>query len=1219
MTVVTRSMISSIQTGANRLGGRTYIMNGLPEHFGESLVRILLRENGKVMVVHPTAEPLDGLMANLEKSGIEPSRIRVVVADTGDPEVCRHLVEGTVEAFGSLHGLINAGGRPGPQRMLEDIPFSESDRLANGDDATMFDAARELLGGPWNMARAAAPHIAPGGVIVNVSTIFSRTPYYGRAAYTVPKAGMNAMSVGLAHELGGGDRGIRVNTVFPGPIDSERIRGVFGQMDRLQELEPGATARSFRDLMILERRPNDDPEESAYLVPEDVATTVLWLCSTESAAFSGQTFEVTNGMQVAAESRSKLVSWPDRRLIDLRERVVFLLAGTDIDEAQAFAQTHIAHGAHVVIAFRDIKVLERARARIQSPDGRPIHMLHVDPLLRTTVERALKFVDDNYGRLDGVVVLPPAANRQRGTLLSEAPDDFVERFLRDEIVAPVAFGSAVARVLRTWDGLKEPPAITFVTNPNDGHANRFNDIHRAAVEQMIRVWRAEEAREVELGRRRFACRPNQIVRFDNVDEDNLTFAADWAATLTNRVRRMDAINLWIPDDISASTGKSAMPMSIQRVLLGLHQGRTALITGGSIGIGFQLGRFLAIAGARVLLSARGESKLVAARDAIVDELRSVGYPEPESRIHIYAGVDVADEQALSKLHAHAVELFGNVDLLINNAGISGAEEMVADMSLDGWNRTMEANLISNYSLLRKFGPAMKRRRGSHVLNVSSYFGGEKYVAVAYPNRADYAVSKAGQRALAEILSRHLGPEIQINALAPGPVDGERLRGTDTSPGLFARRGKLILSNKRLNEVHDAVLKALGEGAEVGALLARFETNDLAELAGWSEGPVAIRKLAERLQKGHPGGSSSRQLLDRSVAEKLVARLENGGRLSPGAGARLLERLPDPPDPFFAAAEVNVQRDKVQEGILNLLHLHRMPTDEQVALSTVFYLADPNVSGETFHPSGGLKYDRSVSEGELVGRPGPMQLAKFADANVVLMGEAMKEELVELAQTFGEIGVARIQLLVGTPGTADELTKRLTAQVGEATLSVRAVGDDLERALHRVRDELGRVDVVVSTPFDRLPLNPLSGPVGGSWERVLSRDDFAEVVRAQLTHHFRIARIAALWERCRVVLVTPDTTRASTREEFALALFCKTSLHALTVTLGVEGERLPTAPSVNQVQLTRRARSEEPATEAEQKEELARFVDAVLQCSLPAPSSSESRYLARIYRGNAVTV
>ena len=110
-----------------------------------------------------------------------------------------------------------------------------------------------------------------------------------------------------------------------------------------------------------------------------------------------------------------------------------------------------------------------------------------------------------------------------------------------------------------------------------------------------------------------------------------------------------------------------------------------------------------------------------------------------------------------------------------------------DMSLDDWNRTMHANLISNYALIRKYAPLMKQQGTGSVLNVSSYFGGEKYVAVAYPNRADYAVSKAGQRVLAEILSRHLGPEIQINALAPGPVDGARLRGLGGAPGLFERR------------------------------------------------------------------------------------------------------------------------------------------------------------------------------------------------------------------------------------------------------------------------------------------------------------------------------------------------------------------------------------------------------------------------------------------------
>ena len=114
--------------------------------------------------------------------------------------------------------------------------------------------------------------------------------------------------------------------------------------------------------------------------------------------------------------------------------------------------------------------------------------------------------------------------------------------------------------------------------------------------------------------------------------------------------------------------------------------------------------------------------------------------------------------------------------------------MVVDMSLEEWDRTMEANLISNYSLIHKFAPRMKRRGSGVVLNVSSYFGGEKYLAVAYPNRADYSVSKAGQRALAEILSRHLGPEIQINAMAPGPVDGARLRGQKDAPGYSSGAG-----------------------------------------------------------------------------------------------------------------------------------------------------------------------------------------------------------------------------------------------------------------------------------------------------------------------------------------------------------------------------------------------------------------------------------------------
>jgi malonyl-CoA reductase/3-hydroxypropionate dehydrogenase (NADP+) len=100
-----------------------------------------------------------------------------------------------------------------------------------------------------------------------------------------------------------------------------------------------------------------------------------------------------------------------------------------------------------------------------------------------------------------------------------------------------------------------------------------------------------------------------------------------------------------------------------------------------------------------------------------------------------------------------LKTFGRVDYLINCAGIAGAEEMVIDMPLDAWRRTLDANLISNYALIQRLAYHMKQRGAGYVINVSSYFGGERYVSIPYPNRSDYATSKAGQRAMAENLGR----------------------------------------------------------------------------------------------------------------------------------------------------------------------------------------------------------------------------------------------------------------------------------------------------------------------------------------------------------------------------------------------------------------------------------------------------------------------------------
>ena len=1208
-TVIAQSLVG------RRLENKSVILTGAAGSIGRYISRHLLREGAKVTMTGRDQSKLDAFVDELAEEGFDREHITTIVGDCANPEVCRKIVALAVDSFGGLDVLVNNAGAAGPKYTLRDIPFTDVEMRAAESDQTMFDSAMNLLGAPWNMARAAAPHLGEGGTIVNVSTIFSRTHYYGRIPYVVPKSGLNALGKGLALELGE-ERGIRVNTLFPGPIESERIDTVFARMDELQNIPPGSTSQEFRDLMITTRK-GEEGLEYRYPTPTDVANGIVWLASEESAAVSGHHVEITNGMQVPAQSRSQLVSWPDKRLEDLTDHVVLILGGSDYAEALTYAERQIRSGAHVLLAFRTLESVGHARSLIQSKGLETIQLSHLDPLRRESVDRTMQFIDDHFGRLDGVVVLPRVENGHYGHSLISASDEDVENFIREEIVAPVAFASMFARNMARWFGKCEPPAITYTTNGNDKHGNLLNEVVRASVEALIRGWRHEDATLQATGELEWAVRPNQLVRYDSEDKDNLTFAADWAATLTNRVRQMDPINLWIPKSIKRATGKESMPTPLMRVLPGLHKGKNAVITGGSLGIGLQLGRFLAIAGSRVLLSARSQSKLEEAREEIVSELRAIGYPKPETRVHIMADIDVGDPEALDRLYQRSIELFGHIDFLINNAGISGAEEMVVDMTLEDWNRTMEANLISNYSLIRKFGPVMKDKGKGSILNVSSYFGGEKYVAVAYPNRGDYAVSKAGQRVLAEILSRHLGPEIQINALAPGPVDGARLRGLGGAPGLFDRRGRLVLENKRLNQVHKAIISSVKDGYSAADVIA-LAANQLTHLPNGNDVPKPLARLFSSVKESGGAGHSSHYLLHMGIATKLVDRLVNGGILTDAQRTEFMDHFVDAPSPFFDEEETMRSATQIESGILNRLHLHKMPTDEQVGLSTVFHLADDIVSGETFHPSGGLKFDRSVTEGELLLPPSQTDLNKLQGKRVVMVGDSMRKELAAIGNGFMGQGVAALTVLTRSEDSARELQHAIDA-TDSVAFDVRCIGDDIEGALDHILREEGGFDVVVSSPFERLPMNALAGERHQSWERVLSDQQFRDLVNDQLTHHFRVARISALVPNCQIVLLTPDTSLASTREEFALALFVKNSLHAFTVTLGVESERLPTVPAVNQVQLTRRAHTEEPSNDQELQEEMTRLVHAVMQCAVPAPSPSESRYLSKIFRGNAVTV
>ncbi|MEM9058673.1 MAG: SDR family oxidoreductase, partial [Pseudomonadota bacterium] len=454
-----------------RLAGRTVILTGAAGNLGRVISQYLLREGANVVMTGRNREKLEAFIEELVAVGFRREAMLAAIGDCALPGPCREIVASTVERFGAFDVLVNNAGGAGPKQTLCNIPLTDAQARAMGESETMFGAAMNLLGGPWNMARAAVPHMATGGVIINVSTIFSRTVYFGRIPYVVPKSGLNAFSLGLAKELGRGEKGIRVNTVYPGPIESERIDTVFAAMDKLQNNETGTTSATFRDLMIAKRADDKGELGLRYPKPQDVANTILWLSSEESAAFSGQAFEITNGMDVPKQSRSKLVSWPDNRLVDLRGRAVLILGGADINEAVVFAERNRQRGADVVVGFRSLQAVGEARSRLEQADGKGVQLQHFDPLRAESADRVFQFMADHYGRLDGVIVLPATPNGQHGYSLCTADDEDVTAFVRDEIVAPVAIAAALSHYAGVERNFPSAPVVTYVTNPDDGHGN----------------------------------------------------------------------------------------------------------------------------------------------------------------------------------------------------------------------------------------------------------------------------------------------------------------------------------------------------------------------------------------------------------------------------------------------------------------------------------------------------------------------------------------------------------------------------------------------------------------------------------------------------------------------------------------------------------------------------------------------------------------------------
>lgn len=265
------------------------------------------------------------------------------------------------------------------------------------------------------------------------------------------------------------------------------------------------------------------------------------------------------------------------------------------------------------------------------------------------------------------------------------------------------------------------------------------------------------------------------------------------------------------------------------------------------------------------------------------------------------------------------------------------------------------------------------------------------------------------------------------------------------------------------------------------------------------------------------------------------------------------------------------------------------------------------------PSGGLSVERSYTEREMFGSPKQERLDRMKGTTVWVIGEHLADYIAETANhLIGGLGVARMVLLTRSEAGGAGVLAVLDKEVADK-VTVRVCGADIEGAMDQALTDFGRPTTVVSTPMAGLPDRLFEDGA------MLDPAEFRDLCEENLTHHFRIARKASLYDGCQLVLVSPDVPFGQSGPAFALANFVKTTLHAFTATLAVENERLVHDVPTNQINLTRRIRSEEPRNAVEHQEELKRFARAVLLVGAPLPDAQDSRYRARIYRGTSMTV
>ena len=235
--------------------------------------------------------------------------------------------------------------------------------------------------------------------------------------------------------------------------------------------------------------------------------------------------------------------------------------------------------------------------------------------------------------------------------------------------------------------------------------------------------------------------------------------------------------------------------------MGRLDGKVAIITGSTSGMGRDTAYLFAKEGAKVVVTGRNEARA----KEVVDNIKADGGEA------IYVIADTADRAAAKVIYDETMKAYGTVHILINNAGVLSLTP-VQQMTMEEWDRVFNVNLTSALLLTQYCEPELKKNKG-HIVNISSVAGtAAKWGPIAY------CTSKFAMVGMTRAMAREMGPDIHVNSIEPGAILTAMLENCGADATIEFMKAT-------------APLQRVGKGSEIATACLFFCTEDSSFITG----------------------------------------------------------------------------------------------------------------------------------------------------------------------------------------------------------------------------------------------------------------------------------------------------------------------------------------------------------------------------------------------------